>query len=323
MGKIVYSIINKPVQAQCFGGEHMKRIISIIFAVALLASFTACKPLPEGSFKEESTTSAYGVDSNGETVSPELEEFLNSFDSTDPAQFEQQFEQMLEEEVEIPEMEFGDELIDDSNSSKVEVDLNDEGKPDHSDLELDFSDILNSEEYTIDVVLMTKTAAEEVKIPVVAMRKGNQAYFEMVAPVEGKGSMRINMLITEDGTLYFILPAMKAYMPMPGESMNDLFNTDYVTEDAASNGTYVESREVTVNGKTYVCDIYQDGENVVKYYYDNEELRRIETVSGEDIIIMEINEISKKSDASKFKLPKYFDLSTVINSSNFDINSMY
>lgn len=308
---------------QGFGGEHMKRIISVIFAVALIASFTACKPLPEGSFKEENTSSAYGADSNGETASPELEEFLNSFDSTDPAQFGQQFEQMLEEEVEIPEMEFGEELIDDSNSNKVEVDLNDEGRPDHSDLELDFSDIVNNDEFTIDVVLMTKNANEEVKIPVVAMRNGKQAYFEMVAPVEGKGSMRINMLITEDGKLYFILPAMKAYMPMPGESMNDLFNTDFVTEDTAANGTYVESREVVVDGKTYTCDIYEDGEIVIKYYYDNKELKRIENISGEDIVIMEINEISKKSDKSKFKLPKYFDLSTVMNSSSFDIDSMY
>lgn len=301
----------------------MKRIISVIFAVALIASFTACKPLPEGSFEEKNTSSAFGVDSNGETASPELEEFLNSFDSTDPAQFEQQFEQMLEEEVEVPEMEFGDELIDDSNSNKVEVDLNEEGRPDHSELDINFTDILNSEEYTIDVVLMTKTADEEVRIPVVAMRNGNQAYFEVVTPVEGKGSMRINMLITEDGKLYFILPAMKAYMPMPGEAMNDIFNSDFVTEDTSASGTYVESREVVINGKTYTCDIYQDGDMITKNYYDNKELKRIESISGEEVVIMEINEISKKSDKSKFKLPKYFDLSTVMNSSSFNVDSMY
>ncbi|MBE6821026.1 MAG: hypothetical protein E7516_08235 [Ruminococcaceae bacterium] len=304
----------------------MKRIISVIFAVALIASFTACKPLPEGSFKEENTSSAYGADSNGETASPELEEFLNSFDSTDPAQFEQQFEQMLEEEVEIPEMEFGNELIDDSDSSKVEVDLNDEGRPDHSDLDLNFTDIFNNDEYTIDVVLMTKTAEEEVRVPVVAMRNGKQAYFEVVAPVQGKGSMRVNMLITEDGKLYFILPAMKAYMPMPGEAMNDVFNSEFVTEDTSASGTYIESREVVIDGKTYTCDIYQDGDTITKNYYNNEELKRIENISGENgenIVIMEINEISKKSDKSKFKLPKYFDLSTVMKSSSFNIDSMY
>ena len=300
----------------------MKRIISIIFAVALVASFTACKPLPEGSFKEETSTKSFGVDSNGETASPELENFLNSFDSTDPAQFEQQFEQMLEEEIEVPEMEFGEELIDDSDSNKVEVDLNDEGRPDHSDLDFDFSEIVNSEKFTIDVVFMSKTAGEEIKLPVVAMRDGDQLYIETVMPVEGKGSMRLNMLII-DGKAYFIFPAMKAYMPMPGESVKGIFDTDFVTEDTAANGTYIESREVDVGGKKYTCDIYEDGEITIKYYYDKKELKRVETVSGEDVTIMEINEISKKSDKPKFKLPRYFDLSTVMNSANFDIDSMY
>lgn len=300
----------------------MKRIVSIIFAVALITSFTACKPLPEGSFKEETATKSFGVDSNGETVSPELENFLNSFDSTDPAQFEEQFEQMLEEEIEVPEMEFGEELIDDSDSNKVDVDLNEEGRPDHSDLDINFTEIVNSEKFTIDVVFMSKTADGEMKLPVVAMRDGEQLYIETVMPVEGKGSMRLNMLIT-DGKAYFIFPAMKAYMPMPGESVKGIFDTDFVTEDTAASGTYVESREVTIDGKTYMCDIYEDGESTIKYYYNNKELKRVETVSGEDVTIMEINEISKKSTSSKFKLPKYFDLSTVINSTNFDIDSMY
>lgn len=302
----------------------MKKIFAIIFAVAMTASFTACKALPEGSFEAASTTNIFpAVDSNGETVSPELEDFLNSFDSTDPAQFEQQFEQMLEEEIEVPEMEFGEELIDDSNSNKVEVDLNDEGRPDHSDLELNFSEIMANEKFTIDVVFMSKTADAETKLPIVAMRDGEQLYIETVMPVEGKGSMRLNMLITKDGKAYFIFPAMKAYMPMPGESVEGIFDVDYVTEDTAASGTYVESREVVVDGKKYTCDVYEDGENVIKYYYDNKELKRIETVSGENVIIMEINEISKKSDKSKFKLPKYFDLSTVMNSANFNVESMY
>lgn len=110
---------------------------------------------------------------------------------------------------------------------------------------------------------------------------------------------------------------------MPGEAMNDIFNSDFVTEDTSASGTYVESREVVINGKTYTCDIYQDGDMITKNYYDNKELKRIESISGEEIVIMEINEISKKSDKSKFKLPKYFDLSTVMNSSSFNVDSMY
>ncbi len=303
----------------------MKKIVSVIFALVMVASFAACKKLPEGSYEAASTTNKYAeLVGEGETVSPELEEFLNSFDSTDPAVIEQQFEQLLEEEIEIPEMEFGEELIDDSNSSKVEVELDENGRPDHSNLDKNYTEIINSDKFTIDVVIKTKTNGEEMKIPIVAMRNGKQLYFEAVMPVEGKGSMRFNMLLPDDGKCYIIFPSMRAYMSMPAESMGDIFDSAIVTEDTAASGTYVETREVDVDGKTYTCEVYQDGDITIKYYYNKDELKRVETVSGEDVTIMEINEISDKSDSSKFKLPKYLDLTTVLgSSSSFDLASVY
>lgn len=303
----------------------MKKIISVILALVLVASFAACKKLPEGSYKADETTNKYAdLLGDAEEMSPELENFLESFDSTDPAAIEQQFEQMLEEEIEAPEMEFGEELVDDSNSSKVEVELDENGRPDHGKTQDSYTEIMNSEKFTIDVVLKTKTNGEELKLPILAMRNGKQIYFEFVMPVEGKGSMRINMLLADDGKCYLIFPAMRAYMSMPGESMNDLFDSGIVTEDTAASGTYVETLEVEINNKTYTCDVYEDNGVTIKYYYDKDNLKRIESISGEnEITIVEINEISKKCDNSKFKLPKYFDLTTVMGSTNFDIEAMY
>lgn len=302
----------------------MKNVISIILVMALLAGFAACKKLPDGSYEAKTTTNKYAeLVGEGETVPPELEDFLDSFDSTDPAEIEQQFEQMLEEEIEVPNMEFGEDLIDDSNSSKVEVELDEDGRPDHSDLDKNYTEIMNSEKFTIDVVIKTKTSGEELKIPITAMRDGKKLYFEAVMPVEGKGSMRFNMLLPDDGKCYIIFPAMRAYISMPAESMGDIFNGEIITEDTAASGTYIETREVTVDGKTYTCDVYEDGEISIKYYYDDRQLKRVESVSGDDVTIMEINEISDKCNNSKFVLPKYFDLTTVMGSSNFNLESMY
>ena len=303
----------------------MKNVISIILVLALLAGFAACKKLPEGSYKADSTTNKYAeFVGEGETVSPELEQFLDSFDSTDPAEIEQQFEQMLEEEIEVPDMEFGEELIDDSNSSKIEVELDENGRPEHDDNETDYAEIMNSEKFTIDVVIKTKTNGEEIKLPIVAMRDGQKVYFEAVMPVEGKGSMRFNMLLSDDGNCYLVFPAMRAYMKMPVDAVGDIFPSDIVTEDTAASGTYIETREVEVDGKTYICEIYKDGEVDIKYYYDNGQLKRVETISGDDITIMEINDVKDTSDASKFNVPKnYFDLTTVMGSSNFDLEAMY
>ncbi len=305
----------------------MKKITSVILALVLVASFAACKKLPEGSYKVDETTNKYAeLIGDGENVSPELENFLESIDSTDPAVIEQQFEQMLEEEIEVPEMEFGEELIDDSTANKVEVELDEDGRPDHGKNQTSYTEIMNGEKFTIDVVLKTKSNGEELKIPILAMRNGDQIYFEFVMPVEGKGSMRINMLVADDGKCYLIFPAMRAYMSMPGEAMNDIFDSDIVTEDTAASGTYIETLEVSVNNKPYICDVYEDGDVTIKYYFDDDELKRIESISGEndeEITIVEVNEISDKCDNSKFKLPKYFDLTTVMGSSSFDIESMY
>ena len=302
----------------------MKNVISIILVMALLAGFAACKKLPDGSYEAKATTNKYAdLVGEGETVSPELEDFLNSFDSTDPAEIEQQFEQMLEEEIEVPDMEFGEELIDDSNSSKVEVELDENGRPDHSDLEKNYTEIINSEKFTINVVLKTKANGEEIKIPVVAMRNGKKLYFEAVMPVEGKGAMRFNMLLPDDGKCYLIFPAMRAYISLPADSMGDIFDGEFITEDTAASGTYIETREVEIDGKKYSCDVYKDGEISIKYYYDNSQLKRVESVSGDEVTIMEINEISEKCDESKFKLPKYLDLTTIKGTSGLDIASMY
>ena len=137
----------------------MKRnIISIVLVFALMASFAACKKLPEGSYEADPTTNKYaGLVGEGETVSPELEQFLETLDTSDPAKFEEQFEQMLEEEIVDPDLEFGEELIDDSNSNKIDVELDDDGRPVHDDLEKSYLDIVNGEKFTVDVVIKTVT----------------------------------------------------------------------------------------------------------------------------------------------------------------------
>lgn len=305
----------------------MKRnIISIVLVFALMASFAACKKLPEGSYEADPTTNKYaGLVGEGETVSPELEQFLETLDTSDPAKFEEQFEQMLEEEIVDPDLEFGEELIDDSNSNKIDVELDDAGRPVHDDLEKSYLDIVNGEKFTVDVVIKTVTNGQEMKLPIMMMSDNGKLYMEAVMPVEGKGSMRVNMLANGDGKCYIIFPAMRAYMAVPGEafgSLDGMIDSEIITDDAASKGDYIESREVELDGKKYICEVYQDGDSTIKYYFDGADLRRVEYVSGENVTIMQINEVSDKADSSKFNLPKnYFDITTIMGTA--DIQSMY
>lgn len=325
----------------------MKRnIISIVLVFALLMSFAACQRF-EGDYKFEEK--AYIVDSEGVTRSVETETgadgnelhyYINDFGEkvyvnsnevvvdkvtpTESTTFSAEMqsyldtfndpdalENLIEEDSEVPELEFGDNVIDDSNSSEIKVELNENGKPAHSNAANNYAEIIKSEIFTIDFTVKTEMDGTSMIIPITVVRDGQNLYFGGKMPVEDKGSMRFSFIINENDDCYMVVPAMRAYMTIPKEYMSNVIPTDMPIEEIDSD--YVGSSEVVYDGKTYICDTYEKDGTVTKQYFINDELRRIETISGEDVIIMEINTISKTADKSKFDLPKnYMDLTTVM-----------
>lgn len=293
----------------------MKRsIISILMVFVLLASFAACKKLPDDVYYEAPTNE------NGEvltTLSPELEDFLSSFDTSDPAQIEQQFEQILDQEEVKVELEFGDAPIDDSKAEKVEVELDDDGKPDRSDMKKNYEDIMASDEFTVDMVIRQNMDGQEVNVPMYMTRSGENLFAKMSAPYEGRGTITFNMLKTDSGKLYCIVPSMRAYILLTEEEIGDIPLGEYIEEGVSNvedSSEYIDTKSVTVNGKTYECDTYKDGDITTKNYFDKDGLKRIETIDAEgNVTIVEFNKIESKADTSKFKAPVgYVDLTTIL-----------
>lgn len=300
-----------------------KSIISILLVFALSVSFAACKKIPDDVYVETPTNE------NGEietTIPAELEDFLSSFDTSDPAEIQQQFEQMLDEEAVDVELEFGDAPIDDSDSEKIEVELNDKGEPDRSELQNNYMEIMSGDEFTVDVVIRQSMEVdgkeEEVNVPMYMTRSGDKLFVKMTAPYNNQGTITLNMLKTDDGKLYFIIPSMRAYMLFTEEEIGeiDLPLGEYIQESmnsAESTSKYVETRQVEVNGKTYDCDIYQDGDIITKNYFKDDGLKRVETIDAEGkITIIEINTVDAKADKSKFKTPtNYFNMTSILKDS--------
>jgi hypothetical protein len=146
------------------------------------------------------------------------------------------------------------------------------------------------------------------------MKNGDDVYFETAMPREDRsGSTRLNFLIL-DGDCYIIIPSMRAYMSIPKETMGDTMIPDEALNAFDEvEGTYIQSYNVDIDAKTYVCDIYENENATTKRYYLDGQLKRIETVSGEDVSIMEFNTVSNKIDKSKFAVPKnYMDISTMM-----------
>lgn len=337
----------------------MKRnIIAILLVFALLVSFAACRKL-ETEYTIE--TRPYVVDSNGvtqdvqsivnsdgeteyfyydnsgnkitvdskdvevetkkvavtapTTLSPEAQSLFDVFN--DP----EKFEELMEEDATEPKLEMSDGIISDDQFNKIDTDIGSDGKPVRDKAREQYMKIVEGETFTMDMVMKTNTNGEEMALPIVAVRDGNNLFLETAMPVDGsKGAMRLQFLIL-DGKAYTVIPQMRAYMEVPKETIDQMGLGDIVAEETKDNSEYVESGEVKINGKTYICDVYKSEDSTIKYYFLNGELKRIETISGENTAIMEINSLSDKADKSKLVLPKgYLDLATI---KEFNLSEIY
>ena len=337
----------------------MKRnIIAILLVFALLVSFAACRKL-ETEYTIE--TRPYVVDSNGvtqdvqsivnsdgeteyfyydnsgnkitvdskdvevetkkvavtapTTLSPEAQSLFDVFN--DP----EKFEELMEEDATEPKLEMSDGIISDDQFNKIDTDIGSDGKPVRDKAREQYMKIVEGETFTMDMVMKTNTNGEEMALPIVAVRDGDNLFLETAMPVDGsKGAMRLQFLIL-NGKAYTVIPQMRAYMEVPKETIDQMGLGDIVAEETKDNSEYVESGEVKINGKTYICDVYKSEDSTIKYYFLNGELKRIETISGENTAIMEINSLSDKADKSKLVLPKgYLDLATI---KEFNLSEIY
>ena len=335
-----------------------KNIIAILLVFALLVSFAACRKL-ETEYTIE--TRPYVVDSNGvtqdvqsivnsngeteyyyydnsgnkitvdskdvevetkkvavtapTTLSPEAQSLFDVFN--DP----EKFEELMEEDATEPKLEMSDGIISDDQFNKIDTDIGSDGKPVRDKAREQYMKIVEGETFTMDMVMKTNTNGQEMSLPIVAVRDGNNLFLETAMPVDGsKGAMRLQFLIL-NGKAYTVIPQMRAYMEVPKETIDQMGLGDIVAEEAKDNSEYVESGEVKINGKTYICDVYKSEDSTIKYYFLNGELKRIETISGENTAIMEINSLSDKADKSKLVLPKgYLDLATI---KEFNLSEIY
>lgn len=259
----------------------------------------------------ESTKVAKDTTAESVSLTPEEQSFLETYN--DP----EAFENLIDSSMTTPELDLSSDPISEDNFSEIKVELDSSGKPVHSDVEKTFEELLKSDKFTIDVVFKGIVNGVETTVPMKASRDGDMVYVETAIPVEEQGSLKCN-IIMRDGQCYFIIPGMRAYIAAPVESIGEVFNSDLITgTDEEIEGNYVSSAEVELDGKTYICDIYETDGVTTKEYYLNGELKRIEVIEGENISIIQYNEVSNKVDSSVFKVPSnYIDMSKFMNSSD-------
>ncbi len=247
--------------------------------------------------------------SGEQALTPEEESFLNAFNNPDA------LENLADESLTQPELEISDELIPEDDFEEIKVEVDNNGNPKHEEVEKRFTDIIEGGKFTFSMVIKS-TDAEGVEtiVPMSVVRDGKKMYYETAAPVSGQASMKMAMLL-RDNNCYFIIPSMRAYMKMPVEDMDQIFSADVSDViEPETNGAYISSNEVEINGKKYICDVYDSNGSTVKYYYSDKEIKRLESTDPDGTVtIIEFNEISDKANASKLKVPSgYFDMTNLM-----------
>lgn len=128
-----------------------------------------------------------------------------------------------------------------------------------------------------------------------------------------KGS-KIRMII-DNTDLIIVLPDYKWYYKTTSEDMGLDNIDDIMSNITSSEDKYVGSTKVTVNGTEYTCEEYKNSNDVTtKYYFDkNNNWKRVETIDGDSITIMEIQSYTNKVDNSIFSVSGYTDITPLVN----------
>ncbi len=151
---------------------------------------------------------------------------------------------------------------------------------------------------------MKLKASSSEEMPMTVASDGNK----LAADVTMKGAS-IRLLIQEDG-VYAVLPSAKLYIKYTSDEIGGLEDLKNL---ANTNDSYVSSTKVKQDGVEYTCEEYktEDG-TTMKYYFAGNEWKRMETISGEDVAIYEIESLSSKVDNNLFSLKGYKDMTALI-----------
>lgn len=161
---------------------------------------------------------------------------------------------------------------------------------------------LESGKFTLN---MTLKAASNADTPVVLVSNGKKIAADMTM----NGS-KVRMIIDDDG-VYVVLPTAKMYVKM---SSDEIGNMDELKNIASSDGTYVGSTKVKINGEDHTCEEYKSSDGtVIKYYFNSKkEWKRMEVITEDEAAIYEITSFSNKADESIFSLKGYADMSALL-----------
>ncbi|MBR0120164.1 MAG: hypothetical protein IJM10_00110 [Clostridia bacterium] len=185
-----------------------------------------------------------------------------------------------------------------------------------------YKEIIATGTYTMKATI--KNA--DVTVPITIYVDGANKY-SISTKIKTSAVSSITAQFLSDGSnVYLILPTLMMYVNAGStdELLGEQGAVAAITDPTVIQGqdaTYVQTLTTTVDGKEYTVEEYKTkDEQTIKYYYQNEDLRRIESVekSG-DATIIEISSVTGTVPAGAFKLPSgYKDMTKMFNEQGYE-----
>lgn len=257
---------------------------------------------------QSNTDNIIGVTKYSEDELKDIEEQIKDFEKNPDKYTEDEVEFVLSDGL-VPENKF--------TPTTVELDAN--GKPVRAQAKT-YEEIFKKNSFTFKVNATSVLDSVETATPMSWYKDGNNMLIEIVAPFDESGTAMKGSILYKDKKCYMIIPSMKMYYQVPDEMAGEMFNPDMFDEileesEADDSSKYVGSYNVKLNGKTYVCDVFEnDAGTTNKNYYDaSGAIVRTEIIDGKDYTIWEIIELSDKCDSSIMVVPdKFIDMSAFL-----------
>lgn len=298
-----------------------KKILAAVLAlIIVLLSFASCKKEDEKPYyvDEEGQTQIAEKDENGKYFVTDDEGNKTYVDDKDVVdnKLDSDLQEFVDNAEKNPDKIFDNadkndklEMTDELVTDEVVV-VEPDGGEANAQKRLDaYKKVIGTNKFTIQATVK-EVGGDNLEYPFLYIRNGNGAYIETAVPFEAGKVVKANMIIV-NGVTYCEIPSLRCYMTVDDMNIEDLAEGTF-DENSINTYNFVESGEVTLNGKKYSCDVYMVDTDTIKYYYDSKgSLVRIEKIGKRESVITEIKSIKNTADSSKIKKPKGIDITAL------------
>ena len=169
-----------------------------------------------------------------------------------------------------------------------------------------YKEIIQSGRYTMKATIKNG----DVTVPI-TLYVDNGGKYSISTKLKTSALTSVTAQFLSDGeNIYLILPTLRMYIKAgtTDELLGEQDAVAAITDPTVIQGqdaTWVQTGTTTINGKDYTVEEYKTGDGqTIKYYYDGDNLKRIESVeSNGDATVIEITEVSGSVPANAFKVP--------------------